>query len=171
MIQYLKKKEHIYRKSIKSTHPSFSKTGSNSVFSFGFAPTVEITSKKCFTASMCFSVQNFLYNCPVYSSLHGCCADLELTKLPNDCMVFDIRVKVRFVWKSYEISINVIDEFKNTKVPKNIIEIDVFKQREGNYFMKKYFCSRLHFSIVSTCRNRCKKISRACDDWNYRNSY
>lgn len=79
-----------------------SKTGSKSVFSFGFAPTVEITSKKCFTASICFSVQNFLYNCPVYSSLHGCWADRELTKLPNDCIVLDIRVRVRFVWKSYK---------------------------------------------------------------------
>lgn len=79
------------------TYPSLSKTGSKSVFSFGFAPTVEITSKKCFTASTCFSVQNFLYNCPVYSSLHGCCADRELTKLPKDWMVLDMSVSVRFV--------------------------------------------------------------------------
>lgn len=82
------------------TYPSFSRTGSNSVFSFGLAPTVETTSRKCLTASTCFSVQNFLYNCPVYSSLHGCWADRELTKLPSDWIVFDINVSVRFVWQS-----------------------------------------------------------------------
>lgn len=82
------------------THPSFNSTGSSSVFSFGFAPTVDMTSRKCLTASTCFSVQNFLYSCPVYSSLHGCWADRELTKLPSDWIVFDISVNVRFVWKS-----------------------------------------------------------------------
>lgn len=79
------------------THPSLSSTGSNKVFSLGFAPIVDITSKKCLTASTCFSVQNFLYNWPVYSSLHGCCADRELTKLPSDCIVLDMSVNVRFV--------------------------------------------------------------------------
>lgn len=92
----------IYREKVLKTYPSFSSTGSKSVFSFGFAPTVDITSRKCLTASTCFSVQNFLYNWPVYSSLHGCCADRELTKLPNDWIVFDINVSVRFVWKSCE---------------------------------------------------------------------
>lgn len=87
-------------KSILIIYPSLSSTGSSNVSSFGLAPTVDTTSRKCFTASTCFSVQNFLYNWPVYSSLHGCCADRELTKLPNDCIVFDISVNVRFVWQS-----------------------------------------------------------------------
>lgn len=85
------------------TYPSFNSTGSNMVFSFGFDPTDEITSRKCLTASTCFSLQNFLYNCPVYTSLHGCCADRELTKLPSDCMVLEMRVSVRVVCVSYEM--------------------------------------------------------------------
>lgn len=90
------------------TYPSFSNTGSSGnrgsacscLLGVSQAFGVEMTSRKCLTASTCFSVQNFLYNSPVYSSLQGCCEERELTKLPNDCIVLEISVSVRFVWAS-----------------------------------------------------------------------
>lgn len=88
---------------LSETHPSFSTTGSSIVGSSSVivAPTVEITSRKCFIAWTCFSVPNFRYSCSVYCSLQGCCADRELTRLPNDCIVLEISVRVRVVCSSW----------------------------------------------------------------------
>lgn len=63
-------------------YPSLSRTGGaeDTVLA---PPTVEITSRKCFTSSTCFFVQKRSYNWPVYGSLLGCKADRELTKLPS----------------------------------------------------------------------------------------
>lgn len=91
------------------TYPSLSNTGSTLLSPMGnklleswvgsrsFPQGVEMFSRNAFTASTCFSVQNFLYNWPVYSSLQGCCEERELTRLPSDCIVLDIKVRVRFV--------------------------------------------------------------------------
>lgn len=85
-----------------NTYPSLSMTGSSMVVSPSvmFAPTVEITSRKCLIASTCFSVQNRLYSWPVYCSLHGCWADRELTRFPSDWIVFEMSVSVRVVCSS-----------------------------------------------------------------------
>lgn len=85
------------------TYPSLSSTGTehSALGAPQFElPIVEITSRKCFTSSTCFSVQKCLYSSLVYTSLLGCRADLELTRLPSDCIVFEMRVSVRVVCAS-----------------------------------------------------------------------
>lgn len=88
-------------------YPSLSSTGGTgrTVLLQWAPPTVDITSKKSFTFSTCFLVQNRSYSCPVYGSLLGCRADRELTRFPSAWMVFEIRVSVRAVWASCSFGI------------------------------------------------------------------
>jgi hypothetical protein len=82
-----------------STYPSLSTTGDSRVRCSGLDD-AEIISRNWRTAWMCFSVQNALYRADMYSSLHVCCADRQLTKLPRLCIVLEMSVRVRFVWES-----------------------------------------------------------------------
>jgi hypothetical protein len=80
-------------------YPSFSTTGESRVRCPGLDE-AEMISRNWRTAWMCFSVQKALYSADMYSSLHVCWADRQLTRLPRLWIVFEMRVSVRFVWES-----------------------------------------------------------------------
>jgi hypothetical protein len=80
-------------------YPSFSMTGESRVRCPGLDE-AEMISRNWRTAWMCLFVQKALYRADMYSSLHGCWADRQLTRLPRLWIVFEMRVSVRFVCES-----------------------------------------------------------------------